>query len=99
MPSRAVYTALARSRSVTGCSTVLIPSVEESAMITPEVVGHIDPVGTVGSRRTARRDIDSRHQSQHPAGLAVARRRKVACIVMAMTVMVGAARGRAVLQN
>jgi hypothetical protein len=33
-----VYTALAASRSVTGCSTVLIPWVEESAMVTPEVV-------------------------------------------------------------
>src|SRR5713101_6055431 len=44
MPSRALYTALALSRSDTGCSTVLIPWVEEPVMVTPEVVGHIDPV-------------------------------------------------------
>src|ERR1700691_3611821 len=48
MPSRAVYTALAFSRSDTGCSTVLIPWVEEAVMIAPEVVGHIDPVGLSG---------------------------------------------------
>jgi hypothetical protein len=30
-----VYTALARSRSVTGCRTILIPSVGESVMFTP----------------------------------------------------------------
>src|SRR5690242_3081785 len=42
MPSRAVYTALALSRSVTGCRTVLIPWVEELVMITPEVVDRID---------------------------------------------------------
>jgi hypothetical protein len=34
---------LALARSDTGCNTVLIPSVEEPVMITPEVVGHIDP--------------------------------------------------------
>jgi hypothetical protein len=34
---------LAAARSDTGCSTVLIPWVEESVMVTPEVVGHIDP--------------------------------------------------------
>jgi hypothetical protein len=39
-----VYTGLAAARSDTGCSTVLIPWVEESVMVTPEVVGHIDPV-------------------------------------------------------
>src|SRR5947209_124012 len=38
----AAYTALAVARSDTGCSTVLIPSVEEPVMVTPEVVGHID---------------------------------------------------------
>jgi hypothetical protein len=36
-----VYTALAAARSDTGCSTVLIPCVEEPVMVTPEVVGHI----------------------------------------------------------
>src|ERR1700733_7260607 len=50
MPSRAVYTGLAFSRSETGCSTILIPWVEESAMITPEVVGYIDPAGMPGLR-------------------------------------------------
>src|SRR5215813_8324206 len=35
MPSRAVYTGLALARSVTGCSTVLIPSV--AVMVTPRV--------------------------------------------------------------
>src|SRR5580698_787636 len=45
MPSRAVYTALAAVRSDTGCRTVLIPWVDESVMVTPEVVGHVDPVG------------------------------------------------------
>src|SRR6478672_13407210 len=39
MPSRAVYTALAAATSDTGCSTVLIPWVEEPVMVTPEVVG------------------------------------------------------------
>jgi hypothetical protein len=39
-----VYTALAAARSDTGCSTVLIPWVEEPVMVTPEVVGHVDPV-------------------------------------------------------
>jgi hypothetical protein len=34
-----VYTALAFSRSDTGCSTVLIPSVGVPVMITPKVVG------------------------------------------------------------
>src|SRR5215211_993471 len=43
MPSRAAYTPLAVARSDTGCSTVLIPWVEEPVMVTPEVVGHIDP--------------------------------------------------------
>src|SRR5215211_24771 len=38
MPSRAAYTALAFVRSETGCSTVLIPWVEEPVMVTPEVV-------------------------------------------------------------
>jgi hypothetical protein len=38
-----VYTALAAARSDTGCSTVLIPSVEESVMVTPEVVGSRRP--------------------------------------------------------
>ena len=37
-----MYTALAAARSDTGCSTVLIPWVEEPVMVTPEVVG---PVG------------------------------------------------------
>jgi hypothetical protein len=32
------------ARSDTGCNTILIPSVEESVMVTPEVVGHVDPV-------------------------------------------------------
>src|SRR5215469_7574691 len=45
MPSRAAYTAFDVSRSDTGCSTILIPWVEELLMVTPEVVGH-----------TARRD-------------------------------------------
>src|SRR6266487_4236642 len=64
MPSKAVYTGLALARSDTGCSTVLIPWVEESVMVTPEVVGHIAPVCTVVLRRTARREIGSRpHQS------------------------------------
>src|ERR1700691_2412851 len=64
MPSRAVYTALAVARSDTGCSTILIPWVEEPVMVTPEVVGHIDPVCTVVLRRTTRREIDSwRHKS------------------------------------
>src|SRR5271154_3957605 len=57
MPSSAVYTALAPSRSDTGCSTVLIPCVEEEepVMVTPEVVGRIDPmdgpIETNGERR------------------------------------------------
>src|SRR5205807_7824385 len=38
-PSRAAYTSLAVARSETGCSTVLIPWVEEPVMITPDVVG------------------------------------------------------------
>jgi hypothetical protein len=33
-PSRAAYTALAVARSDTGCSTVLIPWVEEPVMVT-----------------------------------------------------------------
>src|SRR5919198_3692427 len=53
MPSRAVYTALAAARSETGCSTVLIPWVEEPLMVTPVVVGHIDPVCLVESRGQA----------------------------------------------
>src|SRR6516164_4361439 len=47
MPSRAVYTALAAARSDTGCSTVLIPWVEEPVMVAAEVVGS-HRVGTVG---------------------------------------------------
>src|SRR6266540_3493347 len=69
MPSRAAYTALAAARSDTGCSTVLIPWVEEPVMVTPEVVGHIDPVCTVVFRRTARREIDSRHHKSTPRGV------------------------------
>src|SRR6266436_2639624 len=42
MPSRAAYIALAVARSDTGCSTILIPWVEEPVMVTPEVVGHMD---------------------------------------------------------
>src|SRR5215467_9187646 len=53
MPSRAAYTALAVSRSDTGCRTILIPWVEEPVTITPEVVGHIDPAGWPGLRREA----------------------------------------------
>jgi hypothetical protein len=34
-----VYTAFAAARSDTGCSTVLIPCVDESAMVAPDVVG------------------------------------------------------------
>jgi hypothetical protein len=34
---------LAVARSDTGCSRVLIPWVEEPVMVTPEVVGHMDP--------------------------------------------------------
>src|SRR6266568_6576448 len=68
MPSRAVYTALAAARSDTGCSTVLIPWVEEPVMVTPEVVGHIDPVCKVVSRRTARREIGSRNHKSAPRG-------------------------------
>src|SRR6266568_3124320 len=34
-----------------------MPWVEEPVMVTPEVVGHIDPVCTVVSRRMARRDV------------------------------------------
>src|SRR5690348_2022604 len=60
MPSRAAYTALARGRSDTGCSTVLIPSVEEPLMVTPGVMGHIRPGGIVGLTRTSREHgIDS----------------------------------------
>ena len=47
MPSRAVYTVLAASRSDTGCSTVLIPWVDPSDMVAPRFVGHIDPVSYV----------------------------------------------------
>src|SRR5258708_22126786 len=50
MPSRAAYTALAVARSDTGCSTVLIPWVEEPVMVTPQVMGHIDPAGWSGSK-------------------------------------------------
>src|ERR1700728_1502562 len=52
MPSRAVYTALAVARSDTGCSTVLIPWVEEPVMVTPEVVGHFDPSCPVEPKET-----------------------------------------------
>src|SRR6202521_2206742 len=38
MPSRAVYTGLALSTSDTGWRTVLIPIVEESLMVTPDVM-------------------------------------------------------------
>jgi len=38
-------------------------------MVTPEVVGHIDPVCTVVSRRTARREIYSRHHKSAPHGV------------------------------
>src|SRR6266853_1245827 len=69
MPSRAAYTALAVARSDTGCSTVLIPWVEEPVMVTTEVVSHIDPVCTVVLRRTARREIDSRHLKSAPHGV------------------------------
>src|SRR6516165_5556929 len=50
MPSRAVYTALAASRSETGCSTVLIPWVDEPVMVTPELVGRTGPGGIAGLR-------------------------------------------------
>src|SRR3954468_21780231 len=45
MPSRAAYTALAVARSETGCSTVLIPWVEEPVMVAPEVAGLVGIVG------------------------------------------------------
>jgi hypothetical protein len=38
-------------------------------MVTPEIVGHIDPVCTVVLRRTARREIDSRHHKSAPHGI------------------------------
>jgi hypothetical protein len=38
-------------------------------MVTPEVVGHIDPVCTVVLMRTARREIDSRHHKSAPQGV------------------------------
>src|SRR5258705_3174421 len=53
MPSRAAYIALAVARSDTGCSTILIPWVEEPVMVTPEVVGHMDPAGLPGLRSSA----------------------------------------------
>src|SRR5579871_1817452 len=59
MPSRAVYTALAASRSDTGCSTVLIPSVEEPVIVTPGVVCHVDPPGSPGSVVGAKPATDS----------------------------------------
>jgi hypothetical protein len=42
-------------------------------MVTPEVVGHIDPVFTVVLRRTARREIGSRPHHSLPSapGMAV----------------------------
>jgi hypothetical protein len=40
---------LAVARSDTGCSTVLIPWVEEPVMVTPEVVVHIGRVCLVRS--------------------------------------------------
>src|SRR6185312_8531840 len=59
MPSRAVYTALAAVTSDTGCSTVLIPWVEEPVMVTPEVVG-------VTSTRCVVRDVYDGHASGGP---------------------------------
>ena len=45
MPSRAVSLRLGPGQVRHGMQhDLLIPSVEESVMITPEVVGHIDPV-------------------------------------------------------
>jgi hypothetical protein len=38
-----VYTNLAFATSDTGCSTVLIPLVEEPVMVAPRIVGHEDP--------------------------------------------------------
>jgi hypothetical protein len=44
---------LAFARSDTGCSTVLIPWVVEPVMVTPDVVGRLDPVCPVRSMTTA----------------------------------------------
>ena len=45
------YTAVAAARSETGCSTVLIPWVEESVMITPELVGLVEHVSLGANRK------------------------------------------------
>ena len=49
MPSRAAYTALAVSTSETGCSTVLMPWVEEAVMVAP--VSFVSMAATLGAVR------------------------------------------------
>ena len=46
-----MYTSLAVVRSETGCSTVLIPWVQEPVMVTPEVVGLVGISGLSASTR------------------------------------------------
>src|ERR1019366_2625747 len=60
MPSRAVYTALAFARSVTGCSTVLMPSVVELVMVTPELVVLMSMAVTLATARDGRFSIPDR---------------------------------------
>src|SRR5690349_5764492 len=50
MPSRAAYTGLAAATSDTGCSTVLMPWVDEPVMVAPEVVGFSMAVTLAGVR-------------------------------------------------
>src|SRR6185437_7686127 len=79
MPSRAAYTALAFSRSETGCSTVLIPWVEETVMVTPEVVGPIDPAGLPGLEASGKPGIDGRPGLWICASSGVCRQRTRGC--------------------
>src|ERR1035441_9292053 len=72
MPSRASYTGFALSRSDTGCSTVLIPCVEESLMVTPDVAVVMSMAVMLGAGRGRRFSIPDRfghlfrHARRHP---------------------------------
>src|ERR1700680_499880 len=72
MPSRAVYTGLALSTADTGWRTVLIPIVEESLMVTPEVMVSMSMTVMLGAARDRRFSIPDRsghlfrHARWHP---------------------------------
>src|SRR6516165_8460187 len=95
MPSKAVYTALAVARSDTGCSTILIPWVEESVIVTPEVVGHIDPAvrGRVRTNGEARNRAPAHQSSAVCAGHGRDRRSGSAQLLDADQVARGIAEG------